>query len=256
VVSKKAELPNVVRPRNAQMRQFVAHVHLPDGIMEVEVWGTTRWDASDAVYRKLNLEGPNDSKIKSFRIIEKETPAKNPEPEKTEMIPVVPASRDKSKDKRYRVRMYPTRMSRDMKSLTFRTASAEDALWSMMSMHRVPSEAVLGPYCVELETAEGRVTVKGKDLHTFPDHGRVVAEDGYDPAPQQTKAKAEDDGPDYTSTQTVDEEWEAAWATQWQNRSYGETLRETRAKEMIAKVEDILANETKIPVIKPKVETR
>lgn len=140
--------------------QWVAHVSLKEenGIQEVQVMAKKgkRFEAMTKVYAALRLSGPNDARISNIKLVEVETNevyviGKGPHPVDTPKV-------DKSNWKRYRVTLYPTRMSKDPKILTMRSDSAYDALHSMMAMHKVPRPDVVGPYLVEELTPEGDVT--------------------------------------------------------------------------------------------------
>lgn len=230
-----------------QMRQWVAHVGLSNGsVVEVKVWDVNKYMASEQVYKRLGLDGAADRRIQSYVIDELSEKTSVVE----DVVPDVPA-RDKTKDRRYRVRMYLSPRAHGVTGMTMRTSSAEQALWSLMGMHRVKEEGLLGPYCVEQGTnGGGWVTVKYKHLHAFPDHGPLVASDGYDPPARTTPASAEN---------SFDEEWNRAWQQvqrdtnrEWPNnsRNYSDLMKQEGASQFIAGIRDIFKDEktVKTPV--------
>lgn len=234
--------------KNNQMREWIAHVGLAAGVSEVTVWGANRWDASDAVYRKFGLDGAADKQIKSFKMEEAALVRAASSPE---VIPDVP-KRDKSKDKRFRVRVYLSPRSGDLKQYNLRTDTADSALWSVMQMFKVKKESDLGPYCVE-EVKDGVLfTVKWNQIHTFVDRGPIVATSGaYDPAPRQTPRSV-----GYAEDQLNDDWSEENWPgmsesyyDRYKDRYYGPAA---KRESFLKEVASIFANEKL--VTKPKVE--
>jgi hypothetical protein len=223
-----------------QMKQWVAHIHLESGVaLELKVWDTNRQMAVNQAYQRANLTGPTDPKIKLFKLEPVLTVA-----DAGIITPEVP-KRDKTKDKRYRVRLFVSPMARDMKTYNLRTCDADNALWSVMSMFRVTEVKNLGPYCVEeLREHEWHV-VKYNQIHNFRDTGRIV--DNYDPPPKTTPSRAEDDG--VISGATLEEDWADALAA-----AFGEppvSRLETRtaaAERFVTKVSSIFDGETTVPL--------
>jgi hypothetical protein len=231
--------------KGKRVLKYLAHVGIAGGeIAEVVVYATDRWDASDQVYKRLGMDGAADVRIKSFRMDEVKD-------ETADHVPEVPV-RDKSKDKRYRVRLYPSPASRDMKSMTMRTSSADQALWSLMGMHKVQRQDHLGPYIVEENRNGEWVTVKFNQIHNFTDRGPIAREgDKYDPAPRQTIiASAEAEEP-VIGADNIDAEWDAMWAKAGFPGVREPVLNTTRVDNFVNKVNDIFLNEKKVR--RPKV---
>lgn len=243
--------------KDNQMREWIAHVGLENGISEVIVWGANRWDASDAVYRKLYLDGAADPRIKSFRMEHYVKNTTDPH----DVVPDVP-KRDKSKDKRFRVRVYLSPRSGDVKQYNLRTDTAESALWSVMQMFKVKAESDLGPYCVEESRNNEYVTVKWNQLHTFPIRGPVVGKstDAYDPAPRQTLPSV-GYNEELMSLEAMDEEWAQNWPGM--GDSYYDRMRDhttspppvPRSTTFLKEMESIFKDETLAPKPTIKVVT-
>lgn len=225
-----------------QMKEWVAHVKLDGKIMEVTVWDTSRTMAVDNALRKFGLKGPEDERIQMFRIEQADSRAlKTPTNPTPVEVPEIP-KRDKSKDKRYRVRVYLSPMSGDMKARNIQTSDAQNALWSVMYTYGIKKQSDLGPYIVEEERATGRVTVMYSQIHNFKDRGPLVLEDdGYDPAPRQMPRNSGYAEDTVTTTDDIDQRWDDAMA------SIGLTTQRTeRAERFVEKVNDIFKNEKKV----------
>jgi hypothetical protein len=232
---------------NNQIRQWVAHIHINNGtVFELTVWDTTRELASAQAYRKAGLSGPSDERIALFRL----DPASK-DRQVTEITPQIP-KRDRSKDKRYRVRMYMSPMSRDLKQQVVWTCDADNALWSVMKMFGINSERNLGPFCVEEQRGMDQwVTIRFNQLHTFSERGPLARErdDNYQPAPRTTPSRAEDDG--VISSDVLDADWDDAWASYVRQGS--DQRREAAAQRFVEKVTSIFDGEKTIPVPKAVV---
>lgn len=157
--------------RSKQEKKWLAHVWLETGTcVEVREVGKDRWEASAKVYKTLGLEGPNDKKIRRFVMEEVLDPPLPPAG--SSVVDLKPAKQFV----RYRVRLFASPNAADPYSHQIQTQSAQDALWDVMKLHKIPTEAVLGPYCVQEETRTGWITRMVKHAHTFPDAGPLDME--------------------------------------------------------------------------------
>lgn len=237
--------------RGNQMKEWVAHVKLDGKIMEVTVWDTSRTMAVDSAMRKLGLTGPDDERIQFFRIAEANDIKASMRKSEPVEVPEVP-KRDKTKDKRYRVRLYLSPLSRDMKSRTIQTKDAQNALWSVMNTYGIRKQSDLGPYIVEEERPTGRVTLLFNQIHNFEQRGPLVLEDdGYAPAPRQTPRPSGYVEDQMTTTEDLDKRWDDAMA----DLGLG-AQRTAQAERFVEKVNDIFKTEKKVALPNVKIVKR
>jgi hypothetical protein len=237
---------------NNQMREWVAHVKIDGKILEITVWDTSRQMAVDQAYRRFGLSGPEDPRIQMFRCGPAEFFRETKKKATPVEVPEIP-KRDKSKDKRFRVRMYPSPMSRDLKQITLQTIDAQNALWHVMYMFGIKRETDLGPYIVEEERASGRVTLMYNQIHTFKDRGPLeLVGDGYDPAPKQTLPNS-GYNEQVVNSDDLDRRHDAALAELWDDAMDARLgPRKPTADTFIAKVNNIFEKEKK--AVRPNVK--
>lgn len=230
-----------------RQKEWLAHVWLEGGTcVETNVHAADRWEASALVYKKLGLTDANDPRIRRF--VMDEVPPDPPPPAAagTSVVALTP----RKPFYRYRVRLYAGPSSGNLIARTISTTSAQDALWDVMKMHKIPTEAVLGPYVVEQETADGKITKLIKDAHTFPDAGPLDAPVStskpkpltHQPVdehfPAEEPAVYDDDGTIWGSYRSAAERnWRGGWEVH---------LRRPSQEDVLKKIEDIFKYETKV----------
>lgn len=215
-----------------KLQNYTAHVQLESGtVLEVNVEAGDRWSASNKVYNKLGLTGPNDAKIKSFLMVETEAP--KPAKER----------RDRSKDKRYRVTVYLSPSSGSPIVYNLGTTDPKTALLSVLHMYHIPDADRAGPYHVQ-EVMKDNVLLTRlvKHAHTFTD---VTIEDVV-----PDKPVVSDDEEEMFNRDEWDDAWE--YALHGMPRPSTPVWRPSEA-EVIAKLSEVFKTEKRAALPKVKV---
>ena len=187
---------------SGKQRKWVAHVHWKDGsVTEVEVSAGKgrRFEALTKVYKAVSIDGPNDPNLRGV-VISCEGAKKEytiGTPHSSNVVPIGTATRkgrfvrDKTKDRRFCVTIYITKLQKSPISHYLWTSNPMMALHAVMGMHRVTMEQV-GDYKVEElfpDSATRIVLSKG----TWTDSsGQVVQPAAASPTPIKTITKPAD----------------------------------------------------------------